>query len=216
MESSSLRKLPAELRNTIFELALSASDPVNINLPSANRTWTSTTSSWSTPSSLAHAQTCKQIRRETLPVFFAANSFSIVTSELDSGGMDDSCLGTGLKPMRRLLAELGTHKALISTLEIHLGYYEPAMVEYTSAGLARLIRAYRGLLVRDAVKLTVDIATFCDGDGEYFDIKLPMFGLARARENVDGLPCRHGRCKSCGYVRQKLNRVIDRLEAKRA
>lgn len=64
MEDSPLSRLPTELRNEIYHLALIEENPVLIN--------SDTRRVWRAPALL---QTCRQLRAEASPVFLGNNAF---------------------------------------------------------------------------------------------------------------------------------------------
>ncbi|KXS98586.1 hypothetical protein AC578_4314 [Pseudocercospora eumusae] len=74
MDTSPFNKLSAELRNEIYELALSFEEPILITKTSHSRL----ESSVKQPTALL--QTCRQIRAETTKMFYANNVFRFADS----------------------------------------------------------------------------------------------------------------------------------------
>ncbi|KAK5681847.1 hypothetical protein LTS10_006380 [Elasticomyces elasticus] len=83
MDHSPLARLPAELRNTIFELAMQS--PHDIKLDAM----------WSDEPFLRHqsfiapALTCRQLYRETRPLFFSCNDFTLIFEFHPHNGLGD-------------------------------------------------------------------------------------------------------------------------------
>ncbi|KAK5122087.1 hypothetical protein LTR85_004333 [Meristemomyces frigidus] len=75
MEASPLRRLPAELRNRIYELALYERKGITLFAGNEVETLHATAA---VP--LALTVTCQEIRRETLSMFYAINKFGVVTN----------------------------------------------------------------------------------------------------------------------------------------
>lgn len=67
MDDSPLSRLPAELRNRIYELALLQDDSITISLNGKRR--------WRPP---AHLSTCNQIRAEASSIYYAGNTFTVL------------------------------------------------------------------------------------------------------------------------------------------
>jgi len=82
MDKSPLNKLPAELRNRIYELALHESVGIHIDI------WTgapaAATRIIAAGTSLALTKVCRQVSAETKTVFLAVNTFVIHTYYVDS------------------------------------------------------------------------------------------------------------------------------------
>jgi hypothetical protein len=71
---SFLKRLPAEVRNTIYELVLTSNDPIYVFIARPGRF---PVPGYDDRVSLAITKTCKQIRSEALPIYFRRNSFMI-------------------------------------------------------------------------------------------------------------------------------------------
>lgn len=81
MDASKLAKLPPELREQIYELVLCHHQFHLIHLSSG----TPQLSQISGTHPLALAQTCTQIRNESLPIFFRGNHFVLSTNRKNLG-----------------------------------------------------------------------------------------------------------------------------------
>jgi len=90
MDDSPLRKLPAELRNTIYEMASYVPEGVVVNKmahrsqhveeesTAAGATMTTSATASQSPHLLALTHVCKEIRTEVLGTFYAINNFRLV------------------------------------------------------------------------------------------------------------------------------------------
>ncbi|KAK3617702.1 hypothetical protein LTR56_025118 [Elasticomyces elasticus] len=83
MDHSPLARLPAELRNTIFEMAMQS--PHDIKLDAM---WLDEPSLRHQPS-MAPALTCRQLYRETRPLFFSCNDFTLIFEFHPHNGLGD-------------------------------------------------------------------------------------------------------------------------------
>ncbi|KAK3708537.1 hypothetical protein LTR37_011432 [Vermiconidia calcicola] len=94
MESSPLLKLPAELRDTVFELALCTHNDTGDNhtvTVSVQAEKPRITTPYPVSRVLALTATCKKLRAETLPIFYGCNTFNILVESLRSvHGADDA------------------------------------------------------------------------------------------------------------------------------
>jgi len=80
MESSSLNKLPPELRNSIYELALCPAEDITFSMLGDSRLMSNPSP---TQRVLALTATCKQIRDECLLMFYAQNEFHVTMDLCD-------------------------------------------------------------------------------------------------------------------------------------
>lgn len=83
MDSSLLARLPPEIRNHIYEYALQARSPLTTNLMRNQETFRPLPTSFARKSSLALTKTSKQVRHESLRMFYALNGFEVRMDEHD-------------------------------------------------------------------------------------------------------------------------------------
>ncbi|KAK5115831.1 hypothetical protein LTR85_009425 [Meristemomyces frigidus] len=121
MDHSPLSRLPAELRNRIYELALHQDTPVRARFanqrPRLQFKYTD--------NALALVRSCKQIRAESAGLFCSANSFRIELNEASLYEVltDASTrMSITLDPFTVFLAQLGPEKAsLLNVVSLQLG-----------------------------------------------------------------------------------------------
>ncbi|KAK4546437.1 hypothetical protein LTR36_002114 [Oleoguttula mirabilis] len=121
MEASPLKKLPAELRNRIYELALYQRDAITLVADDKTNTLHATAKT-----SIALTFTCHEVRRDTLSMFYAINKFATRTNYfwlqrgLDANLRTTACFDqiaewlecvgvANLKHMTHLCLQLGTY-----------------------------------------------------------------------------------------------------------
>ncbi|KAK3719148.1 hypothetical protein LTR37_004712 [Vermiconidia calcicola] len=80
MDNSPLAKLPAELRNRIYLLALRNEQPIIVVVRSGGRPQEAYRRLYELRTPQALTLTCKQIRNESINMFYSANAFDIRTS----------------------------------------------------------------------------------------------------------------------------------------
>lgn len=111
MDALPLGRLPAELRNEIYELALSLGRPIPVWYQHVTQDGTETqtlelrtTSDFL--STLALTTTCRQLRRETADMFFACNAFSLEVRKCTSARGRHSLFHHNVKSRASNLADL--------------------------------------------------------------------------------------------------------------
>ncbi|KAK4550303.1 hypothetical protein LTR36_003270 [Oleoguttula mirabilis] len=118
MDNSPLAKLPAELRNTIYEFAFYREAPIRIEMHGTPPTLRRCPNSADPDKHLlALPATCNEVRHESLLVFYASNAIELHFSPTprDYAG-----------PMHDILADLGQAKAgVLRSLTLNLGNLPP-------------------------------------------------------------------------------------------
>lgn len=119
MEASLFAKLPGEIRNHIYELALYQPSGITAFTTAPRPHLFKPTD---TGSILALTQTCKAIREESSTIFYEANKFILITKYLGEqydGGENRSASNTGLCVWLDLLGKQNTNA--LSHVEIDIG-----------------------------------------------------------------------------------------------
>lgn len=210
MDASPLNKLPAELRNNIYELALHNPGGIDIDVMFANKIITAQASQ----QLLALTETCKQIRQESLPLFYATNTFSFATSDLDIA-TNPLRVGHCFASVKKWFHGLGEQKAVVNEVEVYLGGWYPYADNSYNHEFVKMIMDYQGIFASHSVKLTIRIMPFCNEKWDFLNVKIPMHDLDEARRSVAGLACgasAEQREPCCGHVMNRLSKVIDGLE----
>lgn len=121
MESSFLARLPAELREEIYELVLCRHQPHSILLSSRPPTIPAQRAA-STPLSLA--QTCRQIRIESLPIFFGGNRFEFRTDRISTHERPYGAGALWLPSLENWLYTIGdTNRRRLRTVDIEIRFW---------------------------------------------------------------------------------------------
>lgn len=141
MEQSFLHRLPAELRNTIFECALFESDSVPI---------------WREPGLLT---TCKSFRRQTELMFYAQNSFVV---HMHEDRMNHSlCAWLKFKAGRRLRLIKGLSVDIeMPSLVLKSEAADPDQVEVEYASFEKLVHIMEA--IREAIPMDRPIERVVD------------------------------------------------------
>lgn len=100
MDNSPLARLPAELRNDIYELALRQEEPVIIDGCDKH-------AAVIPPRAMGITQTRKDIRAETAGVFYALNTFTVRHPTSSFAGFLDSIGQSSTKAMRSIVLDGG-------------------------------------------------------------------------------------------------------------
>jgi len=124
MDHSPLHDLPPEIRNRIWQYAVFEPEDVLIKQPTYQR------ASWMQP---GITRTCKQIRQETLHMFYACNTF--VAKMHPCTGQGSRGHNKTIKWLRRTKQE---YHALIAglRLEFSVGYVRYGATGYTNLSIA--------------------------------------------------------------------------------
>ncbi|EME79161.1 uncharacterized protein MYCFIDRAFT_79718 [Pseudocercospora fijiensis CIRAD86] len=140
MDSSPLAKLSAELRNEIYELALSFEDTITV---------TGTSASSDLECSIGHPtaliQTCRQIRSEATRMFYANNTFHIG----GSGSSDSVEVTDAFSVLQRFSHTIGLHNSkAIKRISVEVVYHqrmhfplEPSAMENINAQIKSMRHA---------------------------------------------------------------------------
>ncbi|KAK5746611.1 hypothetical protein LTR17_000627 [Elasticomyces elasticus] len=125
MENSLFKKLPAELRNSIYELALWQPGGVSIGLiqtPQKGFRWRS--------KAPALPSVCRQLRRETVEMFYSINRFTIRTKFIEAyeayhaGTEEDDIMITRVIDVARCLRAIGHERVKRAQgVSLHIGRY---------------------------------------------------------------------------------------------
>lgn len=136
MDESPLAKLPPELRNLIYEYALTADRPYSISVRSASLV----PKSHRDRGVLSLTHTCKTIRTESTPLFYALNEFVYRSSD---AFRYEGWLFPQLLDFRRAIGEVNA--LAIRTVTIDCGccglLYQPTTASQMELTLGRIIRA---------------------------------------------------------------------------
>lgn len=117
MNSSTLSRLPPELRERIFELVVDLPRPLTIQLSTSNLQLSQPKDS----SLLALAQTCSQLRHESLPIFFRSNTFVLHIDNTRTGDRSCRCGPTWLSNLHRWLHTISPPtRRLLGDVDIQL------------------------------------------------------------------------------------------------
>lgn len=117
MDPSPLRKLPAELREYIYELALHVSFPIVLSpehLSEPEISLLRCNDQRIILDRLTVTQTCRDIRSEALPLFYSTNNFVFYTKEVsgeDPTQEARTARENEMKQCRRWLESIGPHSA---------------------------------------------------------------------------------------------------------
>lgn len=112
MDDSPLGRLPAELRNHIYELAVLHDKPIVLD-PNRNAAYKPRPRGSISGLLTALLYTCKTIHTEALPIFYGVNTFEIRVSAGDAQGMLKYLTPTTTEPrnvtlLRRLRVDIGS------------------------------------------------------------------------------------------------------------
>ncbi|KAK4965487.1 hypothetical protein LTR42_012243 [Elasticomyces elasticus] len=124
MENSPLKKLPAELRNSIYELALWQSGGISIGLIQTPQGFRWRSKAPALPS------VCRQLRRETVEMFYSINRFTIRTKFIEAyegyhaGTEEDDIVITRVIDVARCLRAIGHERVKRAQgVSLHIGRY---------------------------------------------------------------------------------------------
>ncbi|KAK3708567.1 hypothetical protein LTR37_011462 [Vermiconidia calcicola] len=123
MDDSPFGKLAPELRNTIYEMTVESPDQISLWFKkSDNKTWR-----WSHPvQELALPATCKQIRSESLPLFFSTNTFRLssnILNELDGPVQRCDSVSRHTQAIKIWIREIGEGAKYLRDVNIDLGQW---------------------------------------------------------------------------------------------
>ena len=115
MNRSPIAKLPAELRNRIYEYTVHYATPIVIEWFESTKTFRFTANDWNV-FPLALAGTCKRIRAECIQLFYTGNSFELIFRRHPR-----RCHGERKDQLNRLLNLIGpANEAVLSSLAVRL------------------------------------------------------------------------------------------------
>ncbi|KAK3620630.1 hypothetical protein LTR56_023289 [Elasticomyces elasticus] len=133
MENSPLKKLPAELRNSIYELALWQSGGVSIGMIQTPQGFRWRSKAPALPS------VCRQLRRETVEMFYSINRFTIRTKFIEAyegyhaDTEEDDIMMTRVIDVARCLRAIGHERVKRAQgVSLHIGRYlgDDAMLDF--------------------------------------------------------------------------------------
>jgi hypothetical protein len=168
MDASPLSKLPAEIRNEIYELAVIESDGIVIDLWAGIPQVIAAVPSDGNKYRVGGAglmMACKEARADSTPTFYGANIFVVRTNLLEAGDDDDddepALPQLGYKVvaymLRGWLHELGQHSSLLRNVEIDLGTWYPRRVfsdRKSPSDIFSMTTAFRRPLVSSSINVT--------------------------------------------------------------
>lgn len=181
MDVSPLARLPSELRNNIYEFVFYQRRTVIVNIRDGHAQWQPPLRE---TQPLALAGTCKQLRSESLPVFYGINTFEIfpgiaqrhccnMTTEADLSFIDHwtSALGPAAKHIQDVIVEIGT------LWDMGCRCFP---VERVANICSRLAQSFNG--ARTAVVFTAEIPRFYfESPGTYVNFRISFDDLIGAR-----------------------------------
>ncbi|KAK4550180.1 hypothetical protein LTR36_003147 [Oleoguttula mirabilis] len=187
MENSPLARLPPELRNRIYELALKSDRPFTLVFkhmlgqePSAQQRH---------PTGLA--RTCKALRKEATQLFYAINAFEIQTDESPDYISTTCCYL--VRNVRAFVDMIGASNAC-ALRSITLG--PPCVIHYCDWYaehrwlLQRVLEEMQGGRLLDLhacdVRVRMEIECAMDGSSD-FTVEVDMRALGRSWDRIEGL-----------------------------
>ena len=181
MDQSTLRKLPAELRNQIYELALQQSHGVTVELTCQRnemlRSRSEYENAWTRrpllQNSLSLTMTCKAIREESLGLFYSTNNFTLQLNLLnhdtaaalfeiaDADHMADIMWRGSL---RRWLASIGEkNHSCLRFVKLIIGFVSPDQSTTATTGDGLYQRSIGSLyLILDKPQIETQVAIELD------------------------------------------------------
>lgn len=155
MDHSPLARLPPELRNKIYEIALTQEKPVARFHPYISRARDHCTHR------LALTRTCKQIHAESSQLFYSCNTFKLIAQSSD---------GKALTCLDSLVSRLGeANTAAMRRLQINLFMPHRNLSSLRSIlGVVREIRDRRGLMAECWIELRFRV--HAGGFGEHLSL----------------------------------------------
>ncbi|KAK5117803.1 hypothetical protein LTR85_008778 [Meristemomyces frigidus] len=229
MEASPLGKLPPELRNHIYEYTLFVPGYIDIDVVGDEDDHILVTNPQVDARTLALTETCKQLRREALAVFFSTCDFLFEADELTDAQSRFSREPQAYK-VRRWLESIGDYSSsCLTSMVINLGRWCAVDEDYTAYDFSEIIEEYTALFDTKRAKITMVLAAQADEHmKEFADIRLSVFDLQRARKNIacfaqshthDETTTEDATHEHTRYIdesRSLLDELVELLEASRA
>ncbi|TKA28148.1 hypothetical protein B0A50_04119 [Salinomyces thailandicus] len=169
MDNSPLNRLPPEIRNRIYGLALAERGPVVSEYGRRIESRSVVVEPAPPKHRLALTKTCKEVRRDSIKMYFAVNTFYIIIK-------DDELLGRSYIAVTRLLAPLPSTSDPEAIGEITLewdrpfGDYCPQLAWATTYFNDCIFSKYPSL----RLKVENDFWDVCSGSMDLFTVNLDM------------------------------------------
>ena len=187
MDSSPLARLPAELRELIYQYALYQRAYIRIGISSG----TPHLYNFEDPLDLSLTKTCRQLRAESLPALYAMNTFLLYTDHVQT-----AMNGYGLRNMwqqglRVWLDCIGPAQTNLRNVEIEIGTWNPDDIKEPAMTVWNSISPMLSLFdpSRTRVQLNCSLALM---DGDELEVSFSLTNAEAAQVAIDAAVARHG------------------------
>ena len=186
MDDSPLQMLSPELRNTIYELVLYQPDGVVVSVWDGRPQLKRRAEQRNNP--LALTQTCKQVREESVLLFYYINCFQLRSYQLDEvmekEAIDSSRIGWR-GGLQKWIGNVGKFNlSQIGQLEIWTGHWKLFTDDFSKIA-GRSIQKLQSDL--EDINIQVNITMNIDwGDGQFY-LKLPLNNMMAARRQLESV-----------------------------
>ncbi|KAK5117804.1 hypothetical protein LTR85_008779 [Meristemomyces frigidus] len=202
MDCSPLKKLPPELRKSIYEYILCEHEEIHLSVKESISLLKSlrpeNKDGGALDCNLGITVACKEVRHESVGLFFAKNSFIVHADVMDWATSFTGCADLKAKTrmavliLRGWLHSLGDNVRLLQSVEITLGQWDAsesveAGPQFVLEAIKHFNAAFRGIPIKPTIAVEVIWSMFWTWEGNKGSspIKLPLPSLRLCRSAVE-------------------------------